>query len=152
MTIVELNEKNFSDALNFLKKERGALCEEMECSLPEDAEIELSFRGKSGEGITYLFLEKGNCNALVTVDKPNCEIQNFIIDFKAVNKTNLQKILEFTLKQFSAVTLVFIWVNSLEKELLDLIENYGFEYTGEQDYINKEKFISRYKYSFRRKR
>ena len=152
MTIVELNEKNFNDALNFLKKEMGALCEEMESSLPEDAEIQSSFRGKSGDGITYLFLEKGNCNALVTVDKPSCEIQNFAIDFKVVNKTNLQKILEFTLKQFSAVTLVFIWVNSLEKELLDLIEAYGFEYTGEQDYINKERFISRYKYSFRRKR
>ncbi len=152
MTIVELNEKNFSDALNFLKRERGVLCEEIGCSLPDDSEIELSFRGKSGDGITYLFLEKGNCNALVTVDKPSCEIQNFAIDFKAINKTNLQKVLEFTLKQFSAVTLVFIWVNSLEKELLDLIENYGFEYTGEQDYINKERFISKYKYSFRRKR
>ena len=152
MTIVELNEKNFNEGLNFLKREKGALCNEIGIALAEDSELIASFRGKSGEGLTYLFLEKGNCNAIVTVDKPSCEIQNLAVDFNAMGKANLQKLLEFTLKQFSAVTLVFIWVTSLEKELMELIEAYGFEYTGEQDYIDKDKFISRYKYSFRRKR
>lgn len=152
MTIVEMNEKNFTEGLNFFKREKGALCKDIGIQLPEDSEISKGFYGKSGEGITYLFLEKGNCNALITVDKPNCTIESLIIDFNAMNSVNMQKLLEFTLKQFSAVTLVFLWVTSLEIKLLELIEQYGFEYTGEQDYIDKQRFISNYKYSFRRKK
>lgn len=152
MTIVELNEKYLGEALNFFKRERGVVCAEIGTELPEDSQIKEGFYGKSGEGITYLFLEKGNCNAIITVDKPSCEICNLIIDFNAMSAPNIQKLLEFTLKQFSAVTLVFFWVTSTETKLLDLIEDYGFEYTGEQDYIDKQRFISRYKYSFRRKR
>ncbi|MBO4572756.1 MAG: hypothetical protein J5762_03200 [Clostridia bacterium] len=152
MNIVELNEKNLGEALRIFKKTKAEYYEAVGEEIPSDSVIGEGFRGVSGEGITYLFTEKGVCNALVTIDKPIAEIRNFSIDFSALGEADLTKILEFTVKQFSAITLVFIWITSLDNAVMDLIEGFGFEYTGEQDYIDKDKFLSAYKYVYRRKK
>ena len=152
MNIVELNEKNLTEALKVFKRIRAPYYEQTFKDCPDDDAIKDSFYGAGGDGITYVFTEKGSCNGLVTIDKSVAQIKNLSFDFSALADADLTKILEFTLKQFSAITLVFIWVSSLETEVIDLLENYGFEYTGEQDYIDKERFISNYKYVFRRKK
>ena len=152
MNIVELNERNLNDALKVYKKVRMPYYEQLSLSVPEDNVIKNGFYGSNGEGITYSFTEKGSCNGLVTIDKAVAEIKNLSLDFTALSALDLNKILEFTLKQFSAISLVFIWVNSLNTEVIDLIEGYGFEYTGEQEYVDKERFISDYKYVYKRKK
>ena len=152
MNIVELNEKNLTEALKVFKRVQTPFFEQLSTDVPEDSAIKNRFYGTDGDGITYLFTEKGSCNGLVTIDKSVAEIKNLSLDFDVLGEADLNKILEFTLKQFSAITLVFVWVNSLDSSVLDLIENYGFEYTGEQDYLNKDKFISNYRYVFRRKK
>jgi len=152
MNIVELSEKNMNEAVKVYKRVQLPLYEQLVKQLPEDNVIKKDFYGSEGDGITYLFTEKGNCNGLVTIDKPTAEIKNLSLDFDNLSQSDLNKILEFTLKQFSAISLVFLWVNSLDNSVMDLIEQYGFEYTGQQDYLNKDKFISNYKYVFRRKK
>ena len=152
MNIVELNEKNLPEAIRTFKRLNAPIFEQISVEMPDDGAIESSFYGSNGEGITYVFTEKGNCNGLVTIDKADAQIKNFSLDLGVLGANELNKILEFTLKQFSAITLVFIWVNSINVPLAEVIENYGFEYTGEQDYIDKERFISDYKYVFRRKK
>ncbi len=152
MNIVELNEKNLNEALRIFKSTKTEYYKAVDEQMPADEVIAEGFRGVSGEGITYLFTEKGVANGLVTIDKPIAEIKNFSIDFTALSKADLTKILEFTVKQFSAITLVFIWVTSIDGAVMELIEDFGFEYTGEQDYIDKAKFLSAYKYVFRRKK
>lgn len=152
MNIIELNERNYPEALRAYKKARVCYCETLGIDMPDDETIRKSFYGTTGEGITYLFTEKGTANGLVTIDKASQEIKNLSLDFAALSKPDLNKILEFTLKQFSAIALVFVWVSSLSGDVISLIEEYGFEYTGEQGYVDKDKFISDYKYVYRRKR
>ena len=152
MNIVELNERNLPEALRVYKKFQAEICEQTGRVLPEDSEIEDSFYGTNGEGITYTFLEKGNCFGLVTIDKATAEIKNLTMDFSLLSKSDLMRVTEFTLKQFSAITLVFVWVNSLQSELMNFLEDYGFEYTGQQDYLDKSKYIQNYRYVYKRKR
>ena len=152
MNIVELNEKNLPEALRVYKKFQAEVCEQTGAALPEDGEIEESFYGSNGEGITYTFLEKGNCFGLVTIDKAVAEIKNLTVDFSLLSKSDLMRVTEFTLKQFSAITLVFVWVSSLQTELMDFLEEYGFEYTGQQDYLDKAKYIQNYRYVYKRKK
>ena len=152
MNIVELNEKNLTEALKTFKKFRNSFYSETGRDMPDDEQIKDDLFGTYGDEITYVFTEKGNCFGLVTIDKPNAEIRNLTLDLNALEKDNLQKVLDFSLKQFSAISLVFVWVSSLDGDVIDVLETYGFEYTGEQDYIDKEKHISSYRYVYRRKR
>lgn len=152
MNIVELNEKNLGEAISLYKRTKAelynALCREM----PSDAEIEENLSGRNSGAITFLFVEKSVTYGLVTVNKASQEIENLCIDFALCNADVKQRILEFSIKQFSTITLVFVWVDSTEGLVSELISDYGFEYTGVQDYIDKQKSISRYKYFFKRKK
>ena len=152
MNIVELNEKNLNEALKVFKRIKTPYFNDIGAEIPSDEAVIGSFRGASGDGITYVFTEKGNCFGLVTVDKSVAEIKNLTMDLNSLSSSDRTRIIEFTLKQFSSITLVFIWVSSLDTAISSLLEDYGFEYTGEQDYINKDRFISNYKYVFRRKK
>lgn len=152
MNIVELNEKNLSDALDIYKRTKAEYFVAVGKAIPDDKTIEDSLYCDETGALTFLFVEKGAVYGLVTVNKSTAEIENFCVDFSIADESVKQRMLEFSIKQFSTITLVFIWVDSISSALSDMLESYGFEYTGEQDYIDKQRGISRYKYVFRRKK
>ena len=152
MNIVELNEKNLNDALNVYKKTKARYFEALGKDLPDDKTIEDSLYCDETGAITFLFVEKSVVYGLVTVNKSTAEIENLCIDFAIADDSVKQRMLEFAIKQFSTITLVFVWADSTATDVSDLLESYGFEYTGEQDYIDKQRGISRNKYVFRRKK
>lgn len=89
---------------------------------------------------------------MATIEKSKAEIRNMYVNFDLVDEFFASKFLEFVIKQFSAITRVFVWVVSLDFKACEMLEDYGFEYTGEQEYICKEKNILKYRYLFKRKK
>ncbi len=151
MNVVELSEKNLPEAIRIYKKSKEPFFQALGKDLPSDEMVENEFY-RYDTAITYLFMDKGTAHALITVNKDTARIENLCVDFIALDEQGLNKVLEFAIKQFSAITFVYVWVDSVDFATSEYVENYGFEYTGEQDYIDKEKFISKYKYVFRRKK
>ena len=152
MNVVEVSEKNLKDAIEIYKRLTAPLYEAVPMPVPDDNELESILMGYESGAISYMLADKGKAYALFTVNKDNAEIENFCVDDSACGDSAINKTLEFAIKQFSAITLVFTWVDSLNTKLSEILENYGFEYTGEQDYLNKDKFISRFHYVYRRKK
>ena len=152
MNVVEVSEKNLKDAIDIFKRLTAPLYEAVPMPVPDDNELESILMGYESGAISYMLADKGKAYALFTVNKDNAEIENFCVDDSACSDAAINKTLEFAIKQFSAITLVFTWVDSLNTKLSEILENYGFEYTGEQDYLNKDKFISRFHYVYRRKK
>jgi len=152
MNVVEVTEKNVREIVEFYKRCKAdyfsainsdgssfdALCEEL--------------MGYESGAISYALVDKGKAYALFTCDKDSAELSNLCIDHSAIDGNTCKKLLEFAIKQFSSITFVFTWVDSLDSRLAETIEDFGFEYTGEQDYIDKERFLSRFRYVYRRKK
>ncbi len=153
MNINELSEKNLHEVVNFYKnatKDYFHLLPVKDCT---NEELENMFLDGESEGdFTYLFTDKGSTLALVTCSKPKAEIVNMCVNFDLVDEGFTQKFLEFVIKQFSAITRVFIWVCSLDGKISEMLENYGFEYTGEQKYISKEHNLLQFRYVYKRKK
>lgn len=152
MNVVEVCEKNLREALDIYKRERADFFTALNLSMPDDEKLETEFLGYETGAISYILSDKGKAYALFTTDKDNAEISNLCFDLNSLEKNTITRALEFAIKQFSAITLVFIWVDSLNQKLSDVLEDFGFEYTGEQNYLDKEKGILNFRYVFRRKK
>ncbi|MBQ3495505.1 MAG: hypothetical protein IKC33_03960 [Clostridia bacterium] len=151
MNIVELSEKNFSEAVTLFRLANKDFYTARELEI-NDVDVRKILFGGSENSFTYLLSDKGMYQGLVTVNKPDAEIKNLWLNYSIIDQPCILKLLEFSIKQFSAITLVYIWLNSTDLDTQGVVEDYGFEYTGEQDYIDKEKNILRYKYVFKRKK
>lgn len=153
MNINELNEKNVVDALELYKASTIDYNEYFGKKLVsyEDFTAKMLENEKNGD-FCYLFYDKTSLLAMATIAKQRAEIDNLYVNFDLVDEYFGEKYLEFVIKQFSAISRVSVWVVSKDVKIMELIENYGFEYTGEQEYLSKEHCILRYKYVFRRKK
>ena len=149
MNIVELSEKNIVEAKGLFVLAKRSFYEALGQDV-ESADFESAL--KIEDASTYMLADKGVYQALVTVNKSASTIENLWINFDIVEEQYLSKFLEFVIKQFSAITLVFYWVDSTDDKVTHLIEDYGFEYTGEQNYVNKENNLLSYRYVYKRKK
>lgn len=151
MNIVELSEKNFAEAKSLFLLSKGefykALGED-----PQEVDVAKVLKTDDDASNTYMLVDKGVYQCLVTVSKPTSSIENLWINFDAVEEQYLSKFMEFVIKQFSAITLVFFSVDSTDYKTTHLIEDYGFEYTGEQHYVDKEKNLLTFRYVYKRKK
>ncbi|MBO7369172.1 MAG: hypothetical protein J6U25_02680, partial [Clostridia bacterium] len=138
MNVVEVCEKNLHEALDIYKRERAEFFTALYLTMPDDEKLETEFFGYETGAISYILSDKGRAYALFTTDTDRAEISNLCFDLGSLDKAAITKTLEFAIKQFSAITLVFIWVDSLNQRLSDVLEDFGFEYTGEQNYLDKE--------------
>lgn len=152
MNIVEVSEKNVKEAIELFKRSKSALYEAISAPMKEDSLIEEDLLGYETGAISYVLSDKGRAYVLFTIDKDNAELSNFCVDKKAVDAAAMERCLEFAAKQFSSLTFVFTWVDSLDVTLSDFLEAFGFEYTGEQNYLDKEKLVLRFRYVYRRKK
>ncbi len=151
MNIVELSEKNISEAKSLFVLAKRSFYQ----ALGEDVEavpFEKVLKTDDDSVSTYMLADKGVYQALVTINKPASRIENLWINFDLVEEQYLSKFMEFVIKQFSAITLVFYWVDSTDDKTTHLIEDYGFEYTGEQNYVNKENNVLSFRYVYKRKK
>lgn len=151
MNIVEISEKNLQEAKNLFYYAKSNFYEAMGMDIQAES-IDKVLKLGSDSVTNYLLSDKGVFQALVTVNKPTATIDNLFVNFDIIEEQYLSKFMEFVIKQFSAITLVFYWVDSLDEKMTALIENYGFEYTGEQSYIDKEKNILAFRYMYKRKK
>lgn len=149
MNIVELSEKNIVEAKGLFVLAKRSFYEALGQDM-ESADFESAL--KIEDASTYMLADKGVYQALVTVNKSASTIENLWINFDIVEEQYLSKFMEFVIKQFSAITLVFYWVDSTDDKVTHLIEDYGFEYTGEQNYVNKENNLLSYRYVYKRKK
>lgn len=153
MNIVELSDKNLCDAIalyKFATKDYLNLTDQKDFS---DEKIgNFLMQSVNDSGFTYLFYDKSVVIAMVTINKNSAEIENMFINYNLIDSYFSEKFLEFVIKQFSAISRVFVWVVSIDSKAIDMIEGYGFEYTGEQQYISKEDNVLRFRYLFRRKK
>lgn len=152
MNIIEVSEKNVKEAIDLFKRSKAALYEAISTPMKDDSALEEELLGYETGAISYVLSDKGKAYALFTIDKDDAELSNLCIDGKVVDAQTMEKCLEFAAKQFSSITFVFTWVDSLDVILSEYLESFGFEYTGEQDYLDKEKFLSRFRYVYRRKK
>lgn len=153
MNIFELSEKNLNDAVALYRNTTEKYLEYLSDHPLTDDEIgkmlmEYELRGD----FTYVFYDRGNAIAMVSICKSSAEIANLHVNFDAVDPHFPDKFLEFVVKQFSTIVRVFTTVVSCDTKAVDLLEKYGFEYTGEQEYISKEKNVLRYRYVYKRKK
>lgn len=152
MNINELTDKNLSDAV-LLYRIAVKNCPNYDACELGDEEIAKKYKDAEYNGdYTYMFYDRGQPLAVVTVCKFLAEIQNMSINHSLVDKSFYDKFLEFVIKQFSAITRVFLWVLSVDISTSNMLEDYGFEYTGEQEYVSKEHNILRFKYVYKRKK
>ena len=151
MNIVELSEKNISEAITLFRLANKDFYAARELDV-NDVDVRAMLFGGSEFSFTYLLSDKGMYQGLVTVNKPDAEIKNLWLNYSIIDQPCILKLLEFSIKQFSAITLVYICLNSTDFDTQSVVEDYGFEYTGEQDYIDKERNLLRYKYVFKRKK
>lgn len=153
MNISEINERNVADALTLYKSATADYCDYFGKKLVSyDDFAEKMLKNEKDGDFCYLFYDKTTLLAMVTIAKQRAEIENLYVNFDVVDQYFGNKYLEFVIKQFSAISRVSVWVVSKDLKLIDLIESYGFEYTGEQEYLSKENYILRYKYIFKRKK
>lgn len=152
MNVVEVSEKNLHEALDFYKRDRVDFYSALNKDLPGDERLETELLGYETGAISYVLSDKGKAYALFTTDKDSAEISNLCFDLASLDKAIVTKTLEFAIKQFSAITLVYTWVDSLNNRVSEVLEDFGFEYTGEQNYLDKEKAILNFRYVFRRKK
>ena len=152
MNIVEVSEKNVREAVELFKRSKEKLYDAISATIKADEELEKDILGYETGAISYVLSDKGKAYALFTVDKDNAELLNFCVDYTVVDAASIERCLEFAVKQFSSITFVFTWVDSFDSALSDCLEAFGFEYTGEQDYLDKEKFVLRFRYVYRRKK
>lgn len=153
MTISELTEKNVNDALALYKHSTKDYLDLTPRGLLSDEEIcKMLLKGETEDDITYLFYDKGALLSMVTISKSKAEIFNLHVNFDLIDNYFPTRLLEFIIKQYSAISRVFIWVCSVNLKLCGMLEDYGFEYTGEQQYLNKDSNILRFRYVFRRKK
>ena len=152
MNIVEVSEKNLREAIDIYKRDRAEFYAALSKEFPSDESLETELLGYETGAISYILSDKGKAYALFTTDKDSAEISNLCIDIDLLDAPVITKALEFAIKQFSAITLVFIWVDSLNGRISEILEDFGFEYTGEQNYLDKEKSILEFRYVFRRKK
>lgn len=151
MNILELTERNVAEARNLFMLAKGGFYEAIGQDVA-DVDIEKVLKLDDDTVTTYLLVDKGVYQSLVTVNKPTSTIDNFWVNFDIVDEQYLSKFMEFVIKQFSAITLVFLWVDSTDDKLAALVEDYGFEYTGEQNYIDGEKNILNFRYVYKRRK
>lgn len=151
MNIVELSEKNIAEAKNLFVIAKGEFFNAMDRDA-EIIDIGQYLLPQSDSFVTYMLADKGVYQSLVTLNKSTATIENLWINFGIAEDMYLSKFLEFAIKQFSAQPLVFYWVESTDEKVTRLIENYGFDYTGEQAYVDKERNISKFRYVYRRKK
>ncbi len=151
MNIVELSEKNINEAINVFRNSKKDFYLALGTEV-DDETIRAHLIGDENASITYLLTDKGTCQGVVTVNKSKAEIENFCLNYQIIAESSIIKLMEFAIKQFSAITYVLIWIDSTDTQTAEVIENYGFEYTGEQDYVDKERNILKFKYYFKRKK
>ncbi len=151
MNIVELSEKNLPEAKKLFHLAKNNFYEALGIDI-ESVNLEQVLKQDDDTVATYMLVDKGVYQSLVTINKPCSRIENLWINFDIVEEQYLSKFMEFVIKQFSAITLVFYWVDSTDYKTTHLIEDYGFEYTGEQNYIDKEKNVLTYRYVYKRKK
>lgn len=153
MNINELSEKNLRDAVQMYKLHTKDYFNYVHGSDFSDDDIADMLQDLDADGdFTYLFCDKGTTLAMLTVSKQRAEIINMFVNFSSCDEFFATKFLEFAIKQFSAITRVFIWVPSVHTSIQFMLEDYGFEYTGEQQYISKEHNLLKFKYVFKRKK
>ena len=152
MNVVEVSEKNLHEALEFYKRDRADFYSALGKALPDDDKLEIDLLGYETGAISYILSDKGKAYALFTTDKDSAEISNLCVDLSVLDRSIVTKTLEFAIKQFSSITLVYVWVDSLNGSISEILEDFGFEYTGEQNYLDKEKSILNFRYVFRRKK
>lgn len=151
MNIVELSEKNILEAKNLFLLSKSDFYQALGKNI-EEVDLNTVLKVNDDTVGTYMLADKGVYQCLVTVNKPTATIENLWINFDIIDEQYLNKFMEFVIKQFSAITLVFIWVDSLDEKLTNMLENYGFEYTGEQNYLLKDKNLLAFRYMYRRKK
>ncbi len=151
MNIVELSEKNLAEAKNLFYLAKGDFYKALDEDIAS-ADLNKVLKTDEDSANTYMLADKGVYQCLVTVSKPLSSIVNLWINFDLVEEQYLSKFMEFVIKQFSAITLVFFNVDSTDYKTTHLIEDYGFEYTGEQHYVDKEKNLLTFRYVYKRKK
>lgn len=151
MNIVELSDKNVLEAKNLFLLAKSNFYQALGKDV-EEVDLNKVLKVDDDTVATYMLADKGVYQCLVTVNKPNSTIDNLWINFDVIEEQYLNKFMEFVIKQFSAITLVFLWVNSTDDKLTEMIENYGFEYTGEQNYLDKDTNVLAFRYMYRRKK
>ena len=153
MTISELSERNINDALSLYKLTTKDYLEKTPRGEWSDEEIcQMLLDGTTDGDVTYMFSDKGVFLSMVTIAKAKAEIMNLHINFDLIDNYFPNRFLEFIIKQYSAISRVFVWVCSIDTKLCEVLEDYGFEYTGEQQYLNKESNVLRFRYVFKRKK
>ena len=151
MNIVELSEKNLFEAVSLFRVAKGSFYEALGQD-PSDVDVRKMLLEDDPNSFSYMLSDKGVFGGLVTVNKPQAEIKNLWLNYDLLEEGAFQKLMEFAIKQFSAITLVYFWIDSVDGKLAEVLEDYGFEYTGEQDYVDKEKNLLKFKYMFKRKK
>ena len=152
MTIFELSEKNIGDAVALYKTTTESYSDYLP-NPPTDEEIaEKLFSFERRGDFTYLFYDKGVIVAMISVCKTVGEVENIHVNFPLVESSFPAKFLEFAVKQLSNFPRIGTTVVSTDSCAVEMLEKYGFEYTGEQEYISKEHNVLRYKYVCKRKK
>ncbi len=151
MNIVELSEKNIQEATNLFVLAKQDFYQAIGKDI-NSVNVEEVLKVSDETVTTYLLADKGVYQSLVTVNKPTSTIDNLWINFDIIEEQYLSKFMEFVIKQFSAITLVFLWVDTTDEKLTHMVEDYGFEYTGEQNYIDGEKNILNLRYVYKRRK
>ena len=152
MNVVEVCERNLKEAVDLYKRTKAEYFSTIGAKMKEDSALEDELLGYETGSISYVLADKGKAYALFTVDKENAELANLCVDHQIVDRAAIERCLEFAVKQFSSITFVFTWADSLDASLSNSLEDFGFEYTGEQNYLDKEKTILRFRYVYRRKK
>ena len=152
MNVVEVCERNLKEAVDLYKRTKAEYFSTIGAKMKEDSALEDELLGYETGSISYVLADKGKAYALFTVDKENAELANLCVDHQIVDRAAMERCLEFAVKQFSSITFVFTWADSLDASLSNSLEDFGFEYTGEQNYLDKEKTILRFRYVYRRKK
>ena len=152
MNVVEVTEKNLREAIELYKRSKAEFFSAIDTPMKDDEALGEELMGYETGALSYVLADKGKAYALFTSDKDAAELSNLCIDYNAVDEAARERFLEFAIKQFSSITFVFTWADSLDDKLVDVLEGYGFEYTGEQYYLDKNKSVLRYHYVYRRKK
>ena len=152
MNVVEVCERNLKEAVDLYKRTKAEYFSTIGAKMKEDSALEDELLGYETGSISYVLADKGKAYALFTVDKENAELANLCVDHQIVDRAAMERCLEFAVKQFSSITFVFTWADSLDASLSNSLEDFGFEYTGEQNYLDKEKTVLRFRYVYRRKK
>lgn len=151
MYIVEMNEKNLSDAAECICKSwtfahlKYFSLDYINVYVPERIAAILK-KDDSTDKITFLAYDKNMAIGVVTIDKIKCEIPNLYVDPDRLRQGVGSKLMEFAVKQMTSINRIFVTVLSVNEIGLAFFEKHGFEFTGEQRTLKNGMLELRYVY------